>query len=227
MQHLKEESSFLPDYVAPQKNEQKRIIKKVRFHDDESEQVQDHAIIEDDEEDHDYQQSSDDDKEEDEFDVAKVGQKRHRLTRSRMTRQGARTLTKLINQEDAESDSMNPNIMAAATTESQTSQATVPTTSTSQIVGNTHKRPKHSDDASKRRAPSCPIMSLLRRMSRRGSSRRSGSTMMRANRFRTTQLLRTMRKITITNRAVTTTRRKMSLMQQRSDKRDTVLPAQG
>jgi len=37
MQHLKEESSFLPDYVAPQKNEQKRIIKKVRFHDDESE----------------------------------------------------------------------------------------------------------------------------------------------------------------------------------------------
>ena len=146
MQHLKEESSFLPDYVAPQKNEQKRIIKKVRFHDDESEQVQDHAIIEDDEEDHDYQQSSDDDKEEDEFDVAKVGQKRHRLTRSRMTRQGARTLTKLINQEDAESDSMNPNIMAAATTESQTSQATVPNTSTSQIVGNTHKRPKHSDD---------------------------------------------------------------------------------
>ena len=147
MQHLKEESSFLPDYVAPQKNEQKRIIKKVRFHDDESEQVQDHAIIEDDEEDHDYQQSSDDDKEEDEFDVAKVGQKRHRLTRSRMTRQGARTLTKLINQEEAESDSMNPNIMAAATTESQTSQATtVPTTSTSQIIGNAQKRPKYSED---------------------------------------------------------------------------------
>lgn len=37
MQHLKEESSFLPDYVAPQKNEHRKIIKKVRFHDDESE----------------------------------------------------------------------------------------------------------------------------------------------------------------------------------------------
>ena len=146
MQHLKEESSFLPDYVAPQKNEQKRIIKKVRFHDDESEQIQGHQVIEDNEDDRDYQQSSDDDKEEDEFDVAKVGQKRHRLTRSRMTRQGARTLTKLINQEEAESDSMNQNNIAAATTESQTSLATVPNSSTTQIVTNQHKRPKHSDD---------------------------------------------------------------------------------
>jgi len=33
MQHLKEESSFLPDYVAPQKNDQKKLIKRVRFHD--------------------------------------------------------------------------------------------------------------------------------------------------------------------------------------------------
>jgi len=37
MMHLKEESSFLPDYERPPKAEsQKKIIKKVRFHDEPS-----------------------------------------------------------------------------------------------------------------------------------------------------------------------------------------------
>jgi len=34
MAHMKEESSYLPDTVIPEKIEKKKIIKKVRFHDD-------------------------------------------------------------------------------------------------------------------------------------------------------------------------------------------------
>ena len=38
MQHMKEESSFLPDLIVPpSKVEKKKIIKRVRFHDDETE----------------------------------------------------------------------------------------------------------------------------------------------------------------------------------------------
>jgi hypothetical protein len=31
---MKEESSFLPDIVIPDKKEMRKIVKKVRFHDD-------------------------------------------------------------------------------------------------------------------------------------------------------------------------------------------------
>ena len=35
MHNVKEESSYLPDCVPPEKNEKKKVVKKVRFHDDE------------------------------------------------------------------------------------------------------------------------------------------------------------------------------------------------
>ena len=35
MHNIKEESSYLPDCVVAEKNEKKKIVKKVRFHDDE------------------------------------------------------------------------------------------------------------------------------------------------------------------------------------------------
>ena len=35
MHHIKEESSYLPDCVETEKNEKKKVVKKVRFHDDE------------------------------------------------------------------------------------------------------------------------------------------------------------------------------------------------
>ena len=35
MHNIKEESSYLPDSVVAEKNEKKKIVKKVRFHDDE------------------------------------------------------------------------------------------------------------------------------------------------------------------------------------------------
>jgi hypothetical protein len=43
LQHMKEESSYLPMAVLPENVEKKRIIKKVRFHDDEPVVVQDAA----------------------------------------------------------------------------------------------------------------------------------------------------------------------------------------
>lgn len=36
MHNIKEESSYLPDCVVPEKHEPKKIVKKVRFHDDET-----------------------------------------------------------------------------------------------------------------------------------------------------------------------------------------------
>lgn len=35
MHNVKEESSYLPDCVPAEKNEKKKVVKKVRFHDDE------------------------------------------------------------------------------------------------------------------------------------------------------------------------------------------------
>lgn len=35
MHNVKEESSYLPDYIPPEKVEKKKVVKKVRFHDDE------------------------------------------------------------------------------------------------------------------------------------------------------------------------------------------------
>lgn len=40
MAHNREESSYLPDYVAPTQNQNRKIIKKVRFHDDDPVEVQ-------------------------------------------------------------------------------------------------------------------------------------------------------------------------------------------
>lgn len=40
MAHNREESSYLPEYIAPAQNQTKKIIKKVRFHDDDPVEVQ-------------------------------------------------------------------------------------------------------------------------------------------------------------------------------------------